>query len=58
MVRVLDPTRSNKIVSFNYIVEKTMIINQSKFKRKKIIMMTRRRKYLLKGKKITKLNQY
>jgi hypothetical protein len=58
MVRVLDTTRSNKIVSFNYIVEKTMIINQSKFKRKKIIMMTRRRKYLLKGKKITKLNQY
>jgi hypothetical protein len=51
MLRVLDPTRSNKIVSFNYIVEKTMIINQSKFKRKKIIMMTRRKKYLLKGKK-------
>jgi hypothetical protein len=56
MMRVIDPTRSNKIVSFNYIVKKTMIINQSKFKRKKMIMMTRRRKYLLK--KNTKLNQY
>jgi hypothetical protein len=34
MTRDIDPTESNQIVSFNYMIEKKMTVNKSNLKRK------------------------
>jgi hypothetical protein len=49
---VIDPPHSNKMTPFNYMIEKTTILNGQNFKREKVITIT----FVKREKEITKLN--
>jgi hypothetical protein len=49
---VINPPHSNKMTPFNYMIEKTTILNGQNFKREKVITIT----FVKREKEITKLN--
>jgi len=54
---VIYPPHSNKMTLFNYMIEKTTILNGQNFKREKVITITKRKwTFVKREKEITKLN--
>jgi hypothetical protein len=54
---VIYPPYYNKMTPFNYMIEKTTILNGQNFKREKVITITKRKwTFVKREKEITKLN--